>query len=62
MNSDEDDHESICAVSGVLKPPGGEIRKRIIPLSRVETNLSFLQLKDSRAGQKLGKSVLVPSS
>ena len=28
--SDEDDHGSVCAVSGVLTPPGEEERKRII--------------------------------
>ena len=26
--SDEDDHGSVCAVSGVLTPPGEEERKR----------------------------------
>ena len=28
--SDEDDHGSVCAVSGVLTPPGKEERKRTI--------------------------------
>ena len=28
VKSDEDDHESVCTVSGVLTPPGEEERKK----------------------------------
>ena len=28
VKSDQDDHGSVCAVSGVLTPPGEEERKR----------------------------------
>ena len=37
--SDEDDHGSVCAVSGVLTPPGEEERKknRVILLSGTQS-------------------------
>ena len=46
VKSDGDDHGSVCAVSGVLKPPGEEERKKE-PFNSVERNpiLAFFRKK-----------------
>ena len=48
--SDEDDHGSVCAVSGVLTPPGGG-RKKKEPFGSVEWNpiLAFCHKKNGLA-------------
>ena len=54
--SDEDDHGSVCAVSGVLTPLGEEERKKE-PSDSVEWNpiLAFCHKKDGLAKEKTGK-------
>ena len=53
--SDEDDHGSVCAVSGVLPPPGEEERKKnqLILLSGTQS-LPF-GTKNGLAKEKIGK-------
>ena len=53
--SDEDDHGSVYAVSGVLTPPGEEERKK--PFDSVEWNpiLALCHKKDGLAKEKTGK-------
>ena len=58
--SDEDHHGSVCAVSGVLTPPGEEERKKE-PLDSVEWNpiLAFCR-KNGLTKEKNRKNDLIP--
>ena len=53
--SNEDDHGSVCAVSGVLTPPGEEERKKNHLILLSGTQSSLFPGKNGLAKEKTGK-------
>ena len=59
--SDEDDHGSVFAVSGVLTPPGEEERKKNHLILSSGTQYQLFAAKNGLAKEKQEKSNIVPS-
>ena len=59
--SDEDDHRSVFAVSGVLRPPGEEERKKNHLILSSGTQYQRFSAKNGLAKEKQEKSNTVPS-